>query len=70
MVCGAVFEKRSYLNRQLKRTHSQDTSGQETGVKLAKVVSPAVETERNEDHELSSDDDIERYDRGNVVGGQ
>ena len=52
----------------MKRIHSQGTSGQETGVKLVQVVSPAVETERNEsDHELSSDDDIARYDPGNLI---
>lgn len=62
------LKKRLYLNRHLKRIHSQGTSGQETGVKLVQVVSPAVETERNEsDHELSSDDDIARYDPGNLI---
>jgi len=69
MECGAVFKKRSYLNRHLKRMHNQGTSCQDTGVKLVKVVSQAVETERNEsDHELSLDDDIERYDPGNLIG--
>jgi hypothetical protein len=53
----------------LKRIHGQGTSGQDTGVKLVEVVSPAVKTERNEsDHELSSDDDIERYDPSNLIG--
>jgi hypothetical protein len=69
MECGAVLKKRAYLNRHLKRIHGQGTSGQDTGVKLVEVVPPAVETERNEsDHELSSDDDIERYDPGNLIG--
>ena len=55
MQCSAVFKKRAYLNRHLKRIHGQGTSGQYTGGKLVELVPPTVETERSEsDHDLSS----------------
>jgi len=71
MESGAMFKKTyMYLNHHLKRIHCQGTS-QNTIVKLVEVISPVHDIQRNEEEsgrERSSDDDIEQYDSGDLIG--